>query len=155
MFVLALIAVPVIEVFAFVEVGQAIGWLVALVLLLGTSLLGVRLLRIKARLAVQRLSVAVSERRPPAAPTIDGALELLGAALIAVPGFVTDVLGGVLLLPPVRRFTRRRISQRYARRMMSFLARTPRFVPRARQAAWADADADATAIDDDLGRLDR
>jgi UPF0716 protein FxsA len=153
MFVIAVIAVPVLEVFVFVEVGQAIGWLVALALLLGTSVLGARLLRIKARLAVERLSLAVSERRPAAAATIDGALELLGAALIAVPGFVTDILGGVLLLPPAQRFARRRISQRYARRMMSFLARTPRFAPRARQAAWADAE--ATAIDDDRGRLDR
>lgn len=151
MFVLALILVPVVEVFVFVEVGQAIGWLLALVLLLGTSLLGARLLRIKARLAVQRLSLAVSERRPPAKPTIDGAVELLGAALIAVPGFVSDGVGAVLLLPPVQRFARRRISQRYARRMMSFLARKPRFAAGGQDTRWADAE--ASAIDDDLGRL--
>jgi len=153
MFVLALILVPVLEVFVFVEVAQAIGWLLALVLLLGTSVLGARLLRVKAHLAVQRLSLAVSERRPPAGPTIDGAIELLGAALIAVPGFVSDGVGAVLLLAPVQRFARRRISQRYARRMMSFLARTPRFAPDGREGRWADAE--ASAIDDDLGRLGR
>ncbi|MGD1057801.1 MAG: FxsA family protein [Solirubrobacteraceae bacterium] len=49
MFVLFLIAMPVLEVFAFIEVGLAIGWLWAVVLLVGTSVLGVQLLRIQGR----------------------------------------------------------------------------------------------------------
>ena len=55
MFVLVLIGVPVVEVFAFIEVGRAIGWLLAVVLLLGTSVLGARLLRIQGRSAVERV----------------------------------------------------------------------------------------------------
>ena len=54
MFILVLIGVPVAEVFAFIEVGHAIGWLSALVLLLGTSLLGVPILRVQARSASAR-----------------------------------------------------------------------------------------------------
>src|SRR5256885_11450818 len=113
MFVLVLIGVPVVEVFVFIEVGQAIGWLLAVVLLLGTSVLGVRLLRVQGRSAIERVSQAVSEHRAPAGAAIDGALGFLGAALLAVPGFVTDTLGALLIARPTRALTRRWLSRRY------------------------------------------
>src|ERR1700710_3272542 len=100
MFAFALILVPVLEVLAFVEVGRSIGWLAALALLIATSLLGGRLLRIQGRSAIERVSRAVSERREPGRAAIDGLLGFLGAALLAIPGFLTDVLGTILLLPP-------------------------------------------------------
>lgn len=153
MFLLALIGVPVVEVVAFVEVARAIGWLAALLLLIGTSVLGMQLLRIQGRSAVQRVSLAVSEHRPPAPVAIDGALGFLGAALLAVPGFVTDVFGALLLFAPTRRLCRRRLSRHYAGRAMSFLARTERFAPGGR--ARRPADVDSTASDDDLDRLGR
>ena len=153
MFVLALIVVPAVELFVFIEVGRAIGWLLTLLLLLGTSVLGAQLLRIQGRSAIQRVSLAVSERRPPAGAAIDGALGFLGATLLAVPGFVTDGLGAFLLFPPTRTLVRRRISRHYAGRAMSFLARTGRFA-----SGWRDggrADVDSTALDDDLDQLGR
>lgn len=153
MFVLALIVVPVIELLAFIEVGRAIGWLAAIVLLLATSLLGAQLLRVQARAAIARVSLAVSGQRQPAGAAIDGALAFLGAALLVVPGFVTDFLGVLLLLPFIRRLVRRRISRRYAARAMSFAARAGRFGTSAR--ARPPADVEATAVDDDLDGLTR
>ncbi len=154
MFLLALIAVPLVEVLVFVEVAQAIGWLVALALLLATSLLGTQLLRIQGRAAIQRLSLAVAERRAPGAPALDGALGFLGAALLALPGFVTDALALVLLFEPTRGLVRRRLSRHYAARVMSFLANTARFRSRAADGrTWADVD--STAVEDDIERLDR
>ncbi len=163
MLLLALIAVPLVEVLAFVEVALAIGWPLALLLLLGTSVLGVQLLRVQGRAAVARASLAVAERRPSADAALDGALVLLGAALLALPGFVTDALGALLLLPPTRRLLRRRLSRRYAARLMGFLARPVRFAGGRRSAderfaegerARREADVDSTAFDDDLDRLD-
>src|SRR5271154_2332056 len=122
MFWLILIVVPLVEVFVFIEVGLAIGWLLAVVLLLGTSLLGVELVRIQGRSAIQRMSRAVSERSAPARGTIDGALGLLGGLLLVVPGFVTDVLGALLVLPPTRAQARRWLSRHYAGRVVSFVA---------------------------------
>ena len=55
MVLLALIAVPVVEVFVFIEVGLAIGWILATVLLVGGSLLGVPLLRVDGRSALRRV----------------------------------------------------------------------------------------------------
>jgi UPF0716 protein FxsA len=159
MFVLLLIAVPLVEVLAFIEVGEAIGWLLALLLLIGTSVLGVQLLRAQGRAAIDRLALARAGSRPTADGAIDGALALLGATLLAVPGFVTDALGLLLLLKPTRALARRRLSRHYAARLMRFLSRTARFSAGAPAGARArsrpPADVDSTAIDDDFEQLDR
>lgn len=153
MFVLVLIGVPVVEVFAFIEVGRAIGWLPAVLLLLATSVLGARLVRIQGRLAIERVSLAVSERRAPGAAAIDGALGFLGVALLVIPGFVTDVLGALLLLGPTRRLARRWISSHYAARVMGFAATAGRFT--ARDRTTRPADVDSTAVEEDLDELGR
>jgi UPF0716 protein FxsA len=153
MFVLVLIGVPVLEVFVFIEVGRAIGWLLAVVLLLGTSVLGARLLRIQGRSAIERVSLAVSEHRAPARAALDGALGFLGGMLLVVPGFLTDVLGAVLLLPPARTLTRRWISRHYAGRTMGFVATAGRFASRDRGVR--PADVESTALDDDPDLLGR
>jgi UPF0716 protein FxsA len=153
MFLIVLIAVPVVEVLAFVEVGSAIGWLLATVLLLGTSVLGVQLLRIQGRRAIERVSAAVSEQRAPARVALDGALGFLGCVLLVVPGFVTDFLGALLVLPPTRALARRWTSRRYAGRVTSFAATVGRFGSRDRGARHFDVD--STAIDDDRDQLGR
>jgi UPF0716 protein FxsA len=153
MFLLVLIGVPVLEVFVLIEVADAIGWLAALILLFGTSLLGARLLRHEGRAAIERFSLAVSERRAPAGAAIEGALGFLGAVLLAVPGFVTDAFGALLLLSPTRRLARRWISSHYAGRVMRFAASAGRFAARDHGARAADVD--STAIDDDLDQLGR
>ncbi len=151
MFVILLIAIPVIEVFAFVEVGRAIGWLLAVLLLLGTSVLGVWVVRIQGRSAIARVSLAVSERRTPARAAIDGALGFLGGVLLVVPGFLSDALGALLLLPPTRALTRRWLSRHYAGRAMSFVARTSRFASRGRGAR--PGDVESTVVEDDPRQL--
>jgi UPF0716 protein FxsA len=153
MFVLALIGVFGLEVFVFVEVGRAIGWLPAVVLLLGTSVLGTWLLRIQGRSAIERVSLALSEHRAPARAAIDGALGSLGCVLLVVPGFVTDALGVLLLFPLTRKLTRRWISRHYAGRMMSFVAAAGRFAPSDRDQR--PADVESTAVDDDRDHLGR
>jgi UPF0716 protein FxsA len=153
MFALVLIGVPVVEVFVFIEVGHAIGWLLAVVLLLGTSVLGARLLRVQGRSAIERVSRAVSEHRAPARAAIDSAFGFLGGALLAVPGFVTDVLGAWLILPPTRTLTRRWLSRRYAGRTMRFVATAGRFASGYRGAR--PADVESTALEDDADQLGR
>ena len=150
---LVLIAVPAVEVFVFIVVGQAIGWLAAVVLLFGSSVLGTRLVRIQGRSAIERVSLAVSEHRAPARAAIDGALGFLGGLLLLVPGFVTDILGVLLMLPPTRAQARRWLSRHYAGRVMNFVATTGRFVPRDHAAP--EADFESTAVDDDLDQLGR
>jgi UPF0716 protein FxsA len=153
MFVLILIGVPAVEVFVFIEVGRAIGWLPAVLLLLGTSVLGARLLRTQGRSAIERVSLAVSEHRTPARAAIDGALGFLGGVLLVAPGFVTDVLGALLVFPPTRTLTRRWISRHYAGRTVSFIATAGRFASGQRGAR--PADVESTAVDEDPEQLGR
>lgn len=153
MFVLVLIGVAVVEVFAFIEVGRAIGWLVAVVLLLGTSVLGARMLFVQGRLAIQRVSLVLSEHRAPGHTVIDGALGFLGGMLLLVPGFVTDLLGALLLLPLTQKLTRRWMSRRYAGRVMSFVAAAGRFAPGDR--GGRQADVESTLVEEDPDQLGR
>ena len=151
MFVLILIGVPVLEVLVFVEVGRAVGWLLAVVLLFGISVLGVQLLRVQGRATIERVSLAMAERRAPGSAAVDGALGFLGALLLVLPGFVTAVLGALLLFPLTRRLTRRWISRHYVTRVMRFTVAAGRFAPGNRD--MPPFDVESTAIDDDLDQL--
>jgi UPF0716 protein FxsA len=153
MFTFLLIAVPVVEVVVFVEVGSAIGWLLTIALLIATSLLGARLLPIQGRSAIERVSLAASARRTPGRAALDGALGFLGACLLVIPGFVTDLLGALLLLPITRRLTRRWLSLHYGGRVMAFVASSGRFA--ASDRFRRPADVESTAVDDDLDELGR
>jgi UPF0716 protein FxsA len=151
MFILLLLVPVAVEVVAFVEVAGAIGWGLAAALLIGTSLLGVVLLRVQGRAALRRVSLAVSERRAPGAAALDGALGFLGCSLLVVPGFVTDALGVLLLLQPTRALVRRWISRRYATRVMSFAGAAAR--ASRSQVVWP-ADIESTAVEEDRPQLD-
>lgn len=150
---LILIVVPVLEVVVFIEVGHAIGWRFAILLLIATSVLGARLLRTQGRAAIGRVTLAVAENRAPARAAVDGLLGFLGAALLVIPGFVTDALGALLLLAPTRRLAAGWISHHYEGRVMRFAAATGRFASGRR--AGAPADVESTAVEDDVDRLGR
>jgi UPF0716 protein FxsA len=152
-FVLVLIGVPAVEVFVFILVGQTIGWLLAVVLLLGSSVVGMRLVGIQGRSAIERVSLAVSEHRPPARAAIDGALGFLGGVLLAIPGFVTDVLGALLVFRPTRALTRRWIAGHYAGRTVGFITTAGRFASGRRGSR--PADVESTAVDEDRDQLGR
>jgi UPF0716 protein FxsA len=154
MFVLVLLAILAAEIVAFIEVGHAIGWLLAILLLLGTSVLGMQLLRLQGRAAIGRVSAAISEHRAPGRAAADGILGFLGGVLLVIPGFITDAFGLLLLFPPTRTLTRRWMSRHYAGRVMSFAAMTGRFASGSR--GQRPSDVDATAVDDDdVGQLGR
>lgn len=153
MFLLAFLLFPVAEVFVFVEVALAIGWLWALVLALGSSILGALLFRIQGRLAIERMARAVSERRAPGPAGIDGALGLLGSALLVVPGFITDAMGALLVLVPTRVLVRRWISRRYEQHVLRWATRVGRYAPGS--PGLRPADIESSAVEDDWDQLPR
>lgn len=110
------IAVPILEIWVIVQVGEAIGALPTLALLIADSILGAWLMRSQGRIVWRRFTLALSEGRPPAREVLDGALVIVGGALQLAPGFVTDGLGLVLVLPPTRAVLRRALVRRLARR---------------------------------------
>ena len=105
--VLTFLVVPVVELAVLIQVGQLIGVLPTLGLLIADALLGAALFRREGRRAWRALRSALAEHRVPGREVADGALIVLGGALLVTPGFVTDVFGVVCLLPPTRAILRR------------------------------------------------
>src|SRR3954470_17526076 len=135
---LLFIVVPLAELYVIIQVGQLIGVLPTIALLLLDSILGTILMRSQGRLAWRRFTAATQARRPPAREVIDGALVLLGGAFLLTPGFLTDILGISLLLPPSRAVIRRVLVRRLLTRVTISLTgapagmRVPRRPPRGR-----------------------
>jgi UPF0716 protein FxsA len=112
------ILVPIAELYVIIQIGGAIGIIPTLFLLVLDSILGTILLRSQGRSAWVAFNRALTENRVPAKEIIDGVLIILGGALLLTPGFLTDIVGLILLIPPtraiVRAFARRFVIGRFA-----------------------------------------
>ena len=118
MLVLALIlVVPIVEIYVAVLVGQAIGALNTIGLLVLLSLVGVWLTKHEGLSVISRIRRQVDAGRTPTNELIDGGLVLAGGVLLIVPGFVTDGLGLLLLFPPTRVIARRFAKRRFRNRV--------------------------------------
>jgi len=105
------IAVPLIEIALFIEVG---GWLTlwpTLAIVVATAVAGSVLVRAQGRHVLADLRRSLDEMRDPTAPLAHGALLLLAGALLLTPGFLTDTIGLALLVPRVRVAAMRLIAQ--------------------------------------------
>jgi UPF0716 protein FxsA len=120
--VLLFIAIPIVEIYVIIQVGQAIGALWTILLLVADSILGSVLMRAQGRAAWRRFNAAIAGGRVPAREVLDGVLVIFGGALLLTPGFVTDVFGLAFLLPPTRALIRRLLVRRVAGR---FVVATP------------------------------
>lgn len=107
-----LLLVPTLEIAVFVKVGQVIGvWrVVALVFL--AALAGAALLRYQSIGVIRRLDRDLKQGRVPDAGLFDGFLIVVGAVLLILPGFLTDVIGLLLMIPLVRRLLRNFLKSR-------------------------------------------
>jgi UPF0716 protein FxsA len=104
--VVLFIVVPIAELYVIVQVGEAIGVLPTLALLFLDAILGSVLLRYQGRGAWRRFNEALAQRRFPGREVADGVLIVIGGALLLAPGFITDVFGLLLLIPPSRAIAR-------------------------------------------------
>lgn len=105
--VLLFIVVPIAELYVIIQVGQWIGVVPTLALLLADAVLGSMLLKHQGRSAWRRFNEALAARRFPGREVADGVLIVIGGTLLLTPGFITDVFGIFLLLPPTRAISRR------------------------------------------------
>ncbi len=132
---------PVAEVFVAIKVADAIGALLTVLLLIVSWPAGVWLVRAEGRAAWRRLSAAVAAGRPPGREVLDGALVVAGGGLLIVPGFITDVIGILLLAPPTRALARLAIVRNFQSRLVM---QATRF---ARPASPYDVDSTASDVD--------
>ncbi len=103
---LLFLVVPIVELAVIVQVGQAVGTIPTLALLILMSVIGAWLMKREGLGVIRRARRQVRDGRVPSREVADGFLIVLGGALMLTPGFVSDLAGMALLLPPVRAVVR-------------------------------------------------
>ncbi len=148
--VVIFIAVPIAEIYVIIQVGEAIGPLPTVLILVADSVIGSLLLKSQGRRAWARFRETLQRGDVPHREVVDGVLVIFGGAFLITPGFITDVIGAVLLLPPTRVVIRRFLIGRLGKRVQFVASRRPR--PSTR---YFDVDGTATEYDAPTPRLER
>ena len=112
---LIFIAVPVVELILIVEIGQRIGSINTIGLIMGTGIVGAWLARQQGISTLARLRRDLNEGRLPGEAIIDGVLILLAAAVLIAPGVLTDLLGFICLVPACRRLLKYYLKKKFER----------------------------------------
>lgn len=116
---LAILVVPLLEVFVIVSVGRVIGAWPTIALLVFESALGAWLVRREGARAWGALRTALATGRMPSVELADAALVLVGGVLLLTPGFVSDVVGFAAILPFTRPLARGVLARVIARRLVT------------------------------------
>ncbi|MFF0267891.1 FxsA family protein [Kribbella sp. NPDC004536] len=113
---LALLLVPIVEIYVIIQVGHAIGGWPTIGLLILESALGAWLVKREGRRAWKALQSALQTGKLPGRELTDGGLVLIGGTLLLTPGFVTDIFGFFFILPFTRPLARRAVTRFINRR---------------------------------------
>ncbi len=114
---LLFIAVPAVELILLIEIGQRIGTLATIGLIMGTGIVGASLARHQGISTFARLRKDLDDGRLPAEPIVDGVLILIAAAVLITPGVLTDLVGFLCLVPACRRLMKRSLKRRFEHAM--------------------------------------
>lgn len=96
------VAIPIIEIGLFIQVGGWLGLWPTLGIVILTAIIGTYLLRLQGMAALARLQNNIQSGQSPMDPIVHGAMILVAGVLLLTPGFFTDAVGFALLMPPVR-----------------------------------------------------
>ena len=142
--VVLFILLPIAELYLIYRVGDSIGILWTLALLAADSVIGSLLLRAQGRVVWRRFQATMQSGSMPHREVQDGVLVIFGGALLITPGFLSDVLGLLLLIPPTRNVVRRFVMR----------ALTKRAADRVERGLW-DVEGTATEVELPRQRLER
>jgi len=115
--VLVFIVGPIAELYVIIQVADVIGGWQTVALLLFESILGAWLMKREGRGAIRKIQARLQAHQLPSKEVVDGALILFAGALMLTPGFLTDVLGFLLLIPPTRAVVRVALMKRLRGRL--------------------------------------
>lgn len=115
---LLFLVVPFVELYVLLQVSHAIGVGSTIGLLVVVSLLGAWLVKREGLGVLRRAQARMRSGRVPGRELVDGVIILFAGALLLTPGFLSDVVGAFLLLPPVRAVVRRLAVRRLSRRVV-------------------------------------
>ncbi|HZN88173.1 MAG TPA: FxsA family protein [Thermoleophilaceae bacterium] len=143
------IVVPLVELYVIVTVADSIGVVPTLLLLAIDSIVGSLLLKSQGRAVWLRFNETMAAGRVPHREVLDGVMVIFGGAFLITPGFLTDIVGIILLIPPTRAVVRRLVARRLGRRVV--VGSTSRRSPRGR----FDVEGTASEYDDTTRGLER
>jgi len=109
---LIFILVPVVEIYLLITVGGIIGPIPTILLVIGTAVVGVQLLRQQGLSTLARLQNSVQQGKLPTTVMLEGVILLVCGALLLTPGFFTDAIGFLMLVPHLRRWVVERLVRR-------------------------------------------
>jgi UPF0716 protein FxsA len=112
---LLFIAVPIAEITLFIEAGRLIGVIPTILLTIGTAVAGTLLMRVQGLATLNRIAQSLEKGETPVGPVLDGMGIFLAGILLVTPGFLTDAIGLLLFVPPIRRGIGKWIFSRLAR----------------------------------------
>ena len=153
-----LIGMTLLKLYVEIQVGHAIGWELTFGLMVLDAIIGSMLMRSQGRSVWARFRETLAAGRPPAREVLDGALVIAGGAFLITPGFVTDIVGGLLLIPPTRGVARRWIVRHFTGRLLgpvggAWAGRRAGTYPR--RASTAPFDVEGHAVEIDHEELER
>lgn len=111
-----LLAVPIVEIALFIEIGELIGVWPTIGIVIATAIAGATLLRSQGLATLRSARASLAENRFPIDEVFDGLYLAIAGALLLTPGFFTDAVGLLLFVPPVRASLRRRLAAYVAAR---------------------------------------
>tara|TARA_B100000686_G_scaffold326798_1_gene385002 strand:+ start:161 stop:559 length:399 start_codon:yes stop_codon:yes gene_type:complete len=109
--------IPITEIYLLIEIGSMFGSLTAVILVIFTGFLGAYLARMQGLQTFYRIQGSLREGRMPSSDLLDALLIVIAGLVLLTPGFLTDLVGFLLLIPATRNFIkywlRRQIELRY------------------------------------------
>jgi UPF0716 protein FxsA len=151
---LAFILVPIAEIAVFIEVGGVIGLWATLGIVILTAIVGTSLLRSQGLAAFGRAQAAMSEGRLPVEEVIHGFCLVIAGALLLTPGFLTDIAGFLLFVPPVRLMLARAAMKWFAKNGTVHVHGSAGFTHRSSESHVRPHPADPTIVDGESEEVD-
>lgn len=126
-FLMLIIGLPLGEIYFLIEVGSIIGAIPTILITVMTAVIGISLIRIQGMSTVQKLQLSISLGQSPAVEILEGVMLMLAAICLLIPGFVSDSIGFLLLIPPLRQvFAKYFIQRQIFSAKQSFHANQPK-----------------------------
>ena len=110
---IAIILVPIVEIYLFIKIGSQIGALTTITLIFVTAILGIIYARYEGLNTLKSAFVQLVKNEIPAYEIISGAVITFAALLLIIPGFATDIIGFLLIFPLSRKFVLKMLSSKF------------------------------------------
>ena len=110
---LLIILIPIIEIYLLIKIGSQIGAITTILLIFATAIIGIYYAKYEGLNTIKSGFIQLSRNEAPAFEILSGAIIALAAVLLIVPGFVTDIIGFLLIFPTTRKLIIKNISRKY------------------------------------------